>query len=72
MFIDTLKLEPESKTVWYNRSYINTNNIVYVKQYFDDKNKTIIELMNGEQALIDNNIDDVCRILNEFEINNGQ
>ena len=72
MFIDTSKLEPKSKVVWYNREYINTNNIVYVEQYFDDKNKTIIKLMNGEQALIDNNIDDVCRILNELETNNGQ
>ena len=72
MFVDVSKLEPESKGVWYGRSYINTNNIVYVRQYLDDRNKTIIKLMNDEQALIDNDIDDVCKILNELEMNNGQ
>ena len=67
MFIDTSKLEPNSKGAWYMRSYINTNNIVYVKPYIEDANKTIIHLREGTEALIDNNVDDVCRLLNEFE-----
>ena len=69
MFIDTSKLEPDSKIVWYMRSYINTNNIDYIRPHLDDANKTIIHLLGGNEALIDNNMDEVCRLLNEFEKN---
>ena len=69
MFIDTSKLESDSKIVWYMRSYINTNNIIYIMSHLDDKNKTIIHLFGGTEALIDNDVDEVCRLLNEFEKN---
>jgi uncharacterized protein YlzI (FlbEa/FlbD family) len=67
MFIDTSKLEPDSKRIWYDRAYINTNNILYVKPYIDEPNKTIIVLCEGKEAFIDNDVDEVCRLLNEFE-----
>ena len=69
MFIDTSKLEPDSKRIWYKESYINTNNIIYVSPYLEDRSKSIIHLLGGTEALIDNNVDEVCRLLNELEKN---
>ena len=69
MFIDTSRLEPDSKKIWYKESYINTNNIIYVSSYFKDRSKSIIHLLGGTEALIYNNVDEVCRLLNEFEKN---
>lgn len=72
MFIDTSKLEPESVKVKYYRSYLNVNNVIYAEQDINDLNKTILGLADGKKALVNNNIDEVCRIMNEFEMNNGQ
>ena len=67
MFIDTLTFGPGSEQIWCMR--MNADNIVDMRPYWDDANKTLIHFLGGVEVLIDNNIDEVRRLLNEFEKN---
>lgn len=66
MFIESSLLDrkrPSSN----DRCYINSNNIVYARPNMSDENKTELVLTDRSIALIDNDVQDVCRLLNEFE-----
>ena len=50
-----------------NRHYINTNKIVYIRPNMNDENKTELVLTDGSIALIDNDVQEVRRLLNQLE-----
>lgn len=67
MIIDTPTFKSGSDQIWCMR--MSADNIVEMRPYWDDANKTLIHFLGGFEVLIDNNIDEVRRLLNEFEKN---
>ena len=68
MFIESSLLDRKHPS-YNDRYYINLNNIVYVRPNMSDENKTELILTDKSIALIDNDVDEVCRLLNKFEKN---
>lgn len=66
MFIEASLLDRKHPS-YNDRYYINFNNIVYARPNMSDKNKTELILTDKSIALIDNGVQEVCRLLNKFE-----
>ena len=66
MFIEA-SLFDRKRPSFNDRYYININNIVYIRPNMNDENETELVLTDRSIALIDNDVQDVCRLLNNFE-----
>lgn len=67
MFISASSFDKKRPSI-NDRVFINTDNIVYLRPNMSDSNKTEIYLTNGTICLTNNNVEDVYRLLNEFEM----
>ena len=71
MFIEESSLDKERPS-YNDRCYINTNNIVYMRPNMRDHSKTEIFLVTGTICLVNNPVEKVVRLLNEFEKADGK
>lgn len=68
MLIEVSSLDRERPS-YNDKVYINTNNIVYMRPNMSDHSKTEIFLVTGTICLVNNPVENVIRLLKEFEKN---